>query len=421
LDLNLPGRHGLELIKEVRERAMDPTFIVLTAHGSIDSAVEAMQRGVFDYIEKPVLPERFRAAVGRALERAELRGEVDRLRREMMRGGRFDEMIGSSARMLELFRLTEQVAPTNAAVLIVGESGTGKEVLARAVHRLSPRANRPFVAVNCAAIPAPLLESEVFGHEKGAYTGATAARAGCFEQADGGTLFLDEIGEMPVEMQTKLLRVLEERTVRRVGGSRETAVDVRILAASNRDLEALCREGRFREDLYFRLNVFTLETPPLRKRMEDVPALADHFLRAFVRENPSRRTTGFSDEALAVLKKHPWPGNVRELRNIVQRAAVLCPQGEVRAEHLPRALRDGPADPPVVLDSGAASIPIGSTLADAEKEIILRTLRACEGRKPRAAEILGISLKTLYTRLQKYEEDGKERPARDRADPGGVT
>ncbi|RPJ42582.1 MAG: sigma-54-dependent Fis family transcriptional regulator [Candidatus Latescibacterota bacterium] len=420
LDLNLPDKNGLELIRELRERGMDPTIIVLTAHASIDSAVDAVQRGVFDYLEKPVLPERLRAAVARGLERAELRGEVDRLRREMMRGGRFEEMIGSSPRMLELYRLVDQVAPTNAAVLILGESGTGKEVLARAVHRISPRASRPFVAVNCAAFPESLLESELFGHEKGAFTGATAARVGCFEQADTGTLFLDEIGEMPLEMQTKLLRVLEEKKVRRVGGSREVPIDVRILAASNRDLDALRAEGRFREDLFFRLNVFQLETPPLRERMTDLAALAEHFLRGFLEENPSRRTTGFSAEALAFLKAHSWPGNVRELRNVVQRAAVLCSEGEIRPEHLPRFGEAGrPATAPAD-DRDAVSIPVGSSLSRAERELILRTLRACEGNKPQAAKILGISLKTLYTRLHEYEAGSGGSSERDGPDRGGI-
>jgi two-component system response regulator HydG len=425
IDLHLPGRSGLELVGDFQERGLEATLIVLTGHGTIDSAVEATRRGVFDYLVKPVQPELLRTVVDRGLERAGLRKELRELRRELMRSGRLDEMVGRSPRMIELYRLAEQIGPTTASVLITGESGTGKEILARVLHRLSPRATRSMIAVNCAAIPETLLESEIFGHEKGAFTGATTARAGCFEQAHESTLFLDEIGEMPVDLQTKLLRVLEDGKFRRVGGQHELAADVRVIAATNADVDSLLESGRFREDLYFRLNVFTLRVPPLRERPEDIPILAEHFLREYAEDRPSK-VTGFSEAALELMTAHDWPGNVRELRNLVQRGMILCVEGDIQPEHLPPALR-----PEVrAARSGggrAVTIPVGTTIAEAEKTLILQTLEACMGKKAQAAEILGISLKTLYTRLQKYnterppaEEHGGERareegsPTRDR-------
>jgi DNA-binding NtrC family response regulator len=400
IDLNLPGRSGLDLVADLRERGTEATLVVLTGNGSIDSAIEATRRGVFDYLLKPIEPSRLLAVVERGIERASLRQEVQQLRREMMRTGKLRQLVGRSPRMLELFRLMDQVAPSDASVLITGESGTGKEVVARSLHGLSPRAARAFVAINCAAIPATLLESEILGHEKGAFTGATSSRAGCFEQAGDGTLFLDEIVEMPVDLQSKLLRVLEDGKVRRVGGNREISVDVRVVAATNADVARLMEDGKLRPDLYYRLNVFHLRIPPLRERVEDIPILAEHFLEEFRPESRSP-IAGFSATALDLLLRHPWPGNVRELRNAIRQAVILCPGGEIQPENLPSSLRE-PLVSGISRDGRQVIIPIGASAAEAEKALILATLRACEGDKPRAAGILGLSLKTLYTRLKNY-------------------
>jgi DNA-binding NtrC family response regulator len=398
IDLDLPDRPGLGLLSELTTRGVEATMIVLTGHGSIDSAVEATRRGAFDYLVKPIEPERLSMVIERGLERAALRSEVLELRRQMGRDGCHHAMVGQSPPMLELFRLIDQVAPSNASVLIVGESGTGKELVARALHRQSPRGEKPFVALNCGAIPETLLESELFGHERGAFTGATSARTGCFEQADGGTLFLDEIGEMPPELQTKLLRVLEDGKVRRVGGSREQQVDIRVLAATNADIDERMREGKFREDLYFRLNVFTLRVPPLRERREDIPTLASHFLGRFLANEPFN-VSGFSDRALDALKAAEWPGNVRQLRNAVHHAVILCGEGEVLPEHLPthRVQRR-----PDASRADGLVISVGTSIADAERVLILETLGAYGGNKTRTADVLGISVKTLYTRLHAY-------------------
>lgn len=403
IDLNLPGRSGLEFVADLQERGEDATLIVLTGHGSIDSAIEATRRGVFDYLLKPIDPARFESVIERGLERAALRREVLQLRREMMRTGRLHQLIGRSPRMLEMYRLIEQIAPTQATVLIVGESGTGKELVARTLHRLSDRGTHVFVAINCAAIPETLLESEIMGHERGAFTGATASRAGCFEQAHEGTLFLDEIGEMPADLQSKLLRVLEDRKVRRVGGNREFSVDVRVIAATNADVERLLQTGKLREDLYFRVNVFTIAIPPLRDRADDIPILAEHFLEEF-RSQGRHPIVGFSGAAMELLLGHRWPGNVRELRNAVHQAVILCTGGEIQPEHLPPRLRPKAAAVPAASGPNII-IPVGTSIAEAEQSLITETLRACGGDKPKAAEILGISLKTLYTRLHKYEED----------------
>jgi DNA-binding NtrC family response regulator len=302
-----------------------------------------------------------------------------------------------------VYRLIEQVAPTNAAVLIIGESGTGKELAARTIHAMSPRASSRLVAINCAAIPETLLESEIFGHEKGAFTGATSSRAGCFELAHEGTLLLDEIGEMPIDLQTKLLRVLEDGIVRRVGGSTEIRVDVRVLAATNLPVEDLLSSAKFREDLYYRLNVFTLHLPPLRERREDIPLLAQHFLGKLVAES-GKSVAGFSDEAMSRLVAHDWPGNGRELRNVVERAVILCrsDEGEIQPHHLPQGVRgqrrpDGPAPA-----NGGLTIPVGTSIDDAERRLILETLASCGGNRTRTARILGITAKTLYSKLRRY-------------------
>jgi DNA-binding NtrC family response regulator len=401
-DLNLPGMGGMELIARLQELGIETTLAVLTGHGSIESAVEATKRGVYDYITKPIDLHHLTTLIRRGLERSRLRREVLGLRREMAQDGRFQELVGKSPRMGEIYRLVEQVAFSDASVFITGESGTGKEIIARTIHGLSPRAQERLVAVNCAAIPENLLESEMFGHEKGAFTGATNARPGCFELADGGTLFLDEIGQMPIELQSKLLRVLEDGMVRRVGGAKEVKVDARVLSAANTPVEELLSGGRLREDLYYRLNVFTIEMPPLRERREDIPLLANHFLAGFAETN-GRRIAEFSEDALAMMVGHDWPGNVRELRNAVQRSVILCSEGEIQARHLPASVRGKPGPPASAGGAEAkVEIPIGTSIESAEKTLILETLSACEGNKTKTAGLLGISVKTLYSKLHRY-------------------
>jgi two-component system, NtrC family, response regulator HydG len=403
MDLDLPGRSGLELVGDLQECGVEATLVVLTGTGSVPSAVEAMRRGVFQYLEKPAGTDLLKLVVEKGLERTALRQEVLDLRREVMKTGRLQELNGRAPRMLELYRLIDQVAPSTATVLITGESGTGKDLVARTIHRLSPRAARPFVAINCAAIPATLLESEILGHERGAFTGATLARAGCFEQANDGTLFLDEIGEMPADLQSKLHRVLEDGKVRRVGGNREVMVDVRVVAATNADVEQMLEQGKLRADLYYRLNVFSLHVPPLRERAEDIPLLAEHFLEKF-RGESRVSIAGFSQAALDLLSGQDWPGNVRELRNAIHRAVILCPGGEIQPQHLPFGLRRRIADIPSG-DGRTVSISVGASAADAEKALILATLRACDGDKPAAARLLDLSLSTLYARLRGYEQE----------------
>ncbi|MEZ4647427.1 MAG: sigma-54 dependent transcriptional regulator [Candidatus Eisenbacteria bacterium] len=398
-DLNMPGRTGLELIEDLRDGGIEATVLVLTAHASIDSAIQATKKGVYDYLQKPIEPSVVESVLIKALEHTAMRQEVLHLRRELQRQGRFQELVGDSPSMQALYRMIDQIAPTNASVLITGESGTGKEVVARTIHGLSPRRSGRFVAINCAAIPENLLESEIFGHEKGSFTGATASRPGCFEHAHEGTLFLDEIGDMPAGLQTKLLRVLEDGKVRRVGGQREIPVDVRVLAATNVEIDERLASGRLREDLYFRLNVFTLHLPPLRERAQDVPVLASHFLHNFAEEN-GKKLLGISQEAMDLMTRYDWPGNVRELRNVMQRAAILCDNDEVQPHHLPPSVR-----PIVRRESGsrdALSVKVGTPLEEVEKAVILETLEACSGNKTRAAAVLGITTKTLYAKLRRY-------------------
>jgi len=416
-DLQLPDRTGLELINEFRDRGVEATVVVLTAHGTINSAVEATRMGVYDYLTKPVEPDHFRSVILKGLERAAMQQEVALLRREMVRSGRFQDLIGRTPSMLELYRMIGQIAPTNAPVLILGERGTGKEVVARILHSLSTRAVARFVAINCAAIPENLLESELFGHERGAFTGATTARAGCLELANQGTLFLDEIGDMPVSLQSKLLRVLEDHKVRRVGGTNEYKVELRVVAATNADVPSLLGSGRFREDLYDRLNVFTLHLPPLRERAADIPALAQHFLAVYAQEN-ERQVVDFTAEAMEAMSRYHWPGNVRELRNAVQRAVILSTGAEVQRKDLPAVIRESSRfEEARSLDSvrpydgidrrvgdqpGTIRVRVGMALEEAERMLILETLASCGGNKTRASSILGITPKTLYTKLRQY-------------------
>ena len=404
-DLAMPGVDGLLLLRGLRDAQPDTPVILLTGRGSIPLAVGAIREGAWDFIEKPVDPARLKLAVERALERQAAQREVAGLRRRLKQLGQGD-FIGQSGAMRRVFELLQRVAPSRASVAILGESGTGKEVVARTLHQLSPRQSRPFVAINCASIPASLMESEIFGHERGAFTGAESRRAGVFELAHGGTLFLDEVGEIPVELQAKLLRVLEEGRLRRLGGRSETEVDARVLCATNRDLKAEIRAQRFREDLYFRLNVMQIQLPPLRDRREDIPLLVQHFVEKFSRET-GRPVLGVQPSTLQLLRGHDWPGNIRELRNALERAVILCDGDYLLPEHLPPELQVGRA--------GAAQlfkVPYGLPLDAVEKAYILGSLARMGNNKARTAEGLGVSEKTLYNKLHRYAAEAREAAAR---------
>ncbi len=402
-DLKMPGLDGIGLMEKAQATRSDATFVVMTAFGSISNAVEAVKKGAYNYLTKPLDFTVLAVVVERAVERSRLLQENSRLRDRLRERNAFGHVIGSHPSMVKLLRLVEQVAPSRASVLIQGETGTGKELIAEMIHRASPRAKAPLVRLNCAALSESLLESEIFGHEKGAFTGAITRREGRFELADGGTVFLDEVSEIPLPTQVKLLRFLQERTFERVGGNETLKVDVRILAASNRDLKQRIAEGLFREDLYYRLNVVTLELPPLRDRISDLPELALFFLRRYAQEN-GKRIDGFAEDALRALGAYAWPGNVRELENAVERAVVLCVGPRVEARHLPAAIHaEAPADavPPVP----------GTTIYDLERYAILRTLEACKGSTSKAATILGISPRKIQYKLHEYAvSDGGSAP-----------
>jgi len=393
-DLKMPNLDGMGLLAKLREQNLDIPSIVTTAFGEVSVAVQAMRAGAEDYLTKPIDFDALLLAVERTLQRREVASEAENLRRQLRARDQLglEGLLGTSPVMQRVYAMTKQVAPTRATVLITGESGTGKGELARAVHALSPRAKAPFVALHCASLAESLLESELFGHEKGAFTGADKRRVGRFEQADGGTLFLDEIGEIPAATQVKLLRVLQEKTFERVGGNELIKVDVRVVAATNKDLTAEVRERRFREDLYYRLNVVHLDMPPLRLRGPDVIVLADHFLRKFAREN-HRQIDSLSPAARAKLIAHSWPGNVRELENAMERAVVFTEGDTVEPDALPfeatPETRDGVRIP-------------GSSMAEIEKFAILSTMEAAQGSTTRAAEILDISVRTIQYRLHEY-------------------
>jgi DNA-binding NtrC family response regulator len=393
-DLKMPNMDGMELIARIREKNPEIPVIVATAFGDVSSAVQAMRAGAEDYLTKPIDFDALLLLVERTLERSELAAEAENLRRQLRTRDHagLEGLLGTSPAMQRVYGMARQVAPARASVLITGESGTGKGELARALHALSPRAAAPFVALHCSALAENLLESELFGHEKGAFTGADRRRVGRFEQAHGGTLFLDEIGEIPAATQVKLLRVLQERTFERVGGNDPVRVDIRLLAATNKDLATEVREHRFREDLYYRLNVVHIEMPPLRLRGQDVVALAEHFLRKFAREN-HRQIHGLSAAARSKISAHRWPGNVRELENAMERAVVFSTGDTVEADALPFDAAPDTFD--------GIRIP-GSTLAEIEKHAILSTLEAAEGSTGRAAEILDISVRTIQYRLHEY-------------------
>jgi two-component system response regulator HydG len=368
--------------------------IVMTAFGAVETAVLAMREGAADYLTKPLNMDELLIVLQRELERSRLRKETAQLRQQLTERYRFENIIGSSPEMQQVFKSIAQVAPSRATVLLTGESGTGKEVVAAAVHHRSPRASKPFVKLHCAALAETLLESELFGHERGAYTGAERRREGRFEQANGGTLFLDEIGEISLATQVKLLRVLQEREFERVGGNQTIRVDVRVIAATNRDLKQLVTEGRFREDLMYRLNVINIQMPPLRRRPSDVPALAAHFLKLYADEN-EKTVRSIGDAALARLAAYHWPGNVRELENVMERAVVLTDADTIELSHLPAELTA------TLQPSGAPPIP-GSTLDAIERYAILTTLEAEGGSTSKAAEVLGMSVRKVQYKLQEY-------------------
>ncbi len=398
-DLKLPGMSGLDVLRRAKQTNPDVAVIVATGYGTIDSAVAAMREGAYHYVTKPINPTVLLKLVEDVTEKRRLRAEVTDLRRQLNERFGFDQMIGRSRVMLDIFDVIRHVAPTRATVLITGESGTGKELVARAIHQASPRRDRPFIAFNCAALPATLVESELFGHERGAFTGAVQRRKGLFGAADGGTLLIDEVSELELGLQAKLLRVLEERAYTPLGSTREEKIDVRIIAASNRDLVTAVKEGKFREDLYYRLKVVSIRLPPLRDRREDIPMLARSFLERAIQEH-GLKPIRFDTDALRALQSHDWPGNVRELKNAIESAAVLARGDVIRAQDLPGALV-GEATPAATL-GGSPLFHIGMKMDDLEKNAILGTLEEAGGNRTKAARILGISLRTLQRKLKDY-------------------
>jgi DNA-binding NtrC family response regulator len=399
-DLKMPRMGGLELLEKLSTEAQTMAVVVVTAQGTIESAVQAMRMGAYDYITKPIDTDRLRTILQNASALLGTRAELEATRRKLRDTGSLGSLVGSSKKMQEIFRLTEMVAPSTASVLITGASGTGKELVARTVHELSPRRNKPFIPINCAAIPETLIESEIFGHEKGAFTGALERRTGCFELAEGGTLLLDEIGEMPVATQAKLLRVLEDRKLRRLGSKVETVVDVRVLAATNKVPEEAVAQGQLRNDLYYRLNVFNIHMPLLRDHKEDIPDLVKA-LMGEMNAKHGRKVAAVSEAVLNLFHNYSWPGNVRELRNTLERAVIVCDGPVVETKHLPpgfgQAIFRAASD-----DSNAVRLGVGTTVEEAERLLILKTLEATSNNKTRAAEILGISLKTLHNKLKEY-------------------
>ena len=398
-DLKMPGMDGIDLMRKAREQDPERLVIVMTAFGAVDTAVSAMREGAADYLTKPINVEELSLVIDRALERRRLRAEAGHMRQRLAERHRLQNMVGSSPAIRKVFDTVLQVAPSRASVLITGESGTGKELIAAAIHEHSPRAAAPFVKLHCAALAETLLESELFGHERGAFTGAVARRDGRFQQADRGTLFLDEIGEISPAIQVKLLRFLQEHEFERVGGNQTVKVDVRIVAATNRDLAKRVKDGLFREDLYYRLNVVSIEMPPLRARPSDIPLLATFFLHRYGEEN-GRKLTGFTDDALERLVKHSWPGNVRELENAIERAVVISRGDEIRVEDLAPTIQPASGG-----THGVPPIP-GSTLAELERFAILKTLEHTGGSTSRAAEILKISPRKIQYKLQEYQASG---------------
>jgi DNA-binding NtrC family response regulator len=399
-DLQMPGMSGFEMMERLRETGSLPPTIVLTAFGSLETALNTVHKyGGFWFLEKPIDLDALRALLLRAADHGRLARENERLRADLAQRGVLGDLVGSSHAMQHIFALIRQVAPTNACVLITGESGSGKELVARAIHQCSTRSGEPFIAINCAAMPETLMESEIFGHEKGAFTGAVERRAGALEMAEGGTLFLDEIAEMPLAMQAKLLRVLEDFHFRRLGGKQELSANVRLLSATNRDPQNAIHDGKLREDLYYRLNVFGIEIPPLRDRIEDVPMIVEAMIEKLNAKHGTR-VTHLSPEAREALLAQRWDGNVRELRNVVERSTILAGEGPITKAHLslaPRGVTAAQSAP-----AAGLNITVGMTVDEAERVLIEATLAQSRNNKTRAAGILGISAKTLHLKLRQY-------------------
>ncbi|MCI0419257.1 MAG: sigma-54 dependent transcriptional regulator [Acidobacteria bacterium] len=400
-DLSMPVMDGMTLLKRIKEDYPALSVIMLTAQATIDSAVEAMRVGAYDYLEKPPDLTRLRILLDKCLEAARKDKKVQLLENQVKYYGAFGDMAGNAPQMLEVYRLVELVAPSTASVLITGESGTGKELVARNIHLRSKRKEGPFIAINCSAIPETLMESEIFGHEKGAFTGALERRLGCFELANGGTIFLDEIAEMPVGTQSKLLRVIEERKFRRLGSKAEIDVDVRIVAATNKLPLKAVEAGELRNDLYYRLNVFCISLPPLRDRLSDIPVLTEALIRQ-LNDKHGKKVKGVADKVLKLFSTHNWPGNVRELRNVVERSLIVCDTDLIEERHLP-VLEQREVAP----SANSVAIPVGTTVAEAEKRLIYKTLEFTENNKTRASEILGVSLKTLHNKLNLYDAEAQ--------------
>jgi DNA-binding NtrC family response regulator len=401
-DLIMPRMDGMTLLRRIKESFSGLSVIMLTAQASIDSAVEAIKEGAYDYLEKPIDHTRLRILLDKVLERKRTLDEVELLKAQLRQYGSFGDLVGISRQMQEVYRLIEMVAPSTASVLITGESGTGKEMVARAIHNLSKRKTGPFIAINCSAIPETLMESEIFGHEKGAFTGALERRLGCFELANGGTILLDEIAEMPVGTQTKLLRLLEERKLRRLGSKSELEVDVRVLAATNKSPLKAVEEGALRNDLYYRINVFAIDLPPLRERLEDVPVLIENLIRQ-LNQKHDKHIKGIDPSVMKRFSLYLWPGNVRELRNVLERSMIVCPGDYIEESHLPPL-----SEPSAAVSPLEVMLPIGTTVEEAEKRLIYRTLEFTQNNKTRAASILGISLKTLHNKLNSYGTEAND-------------
>ena len=399
-DVRMPKMGGLDLLATLKAKGNEATVIVMSAYGNIDLALEAMKAGAYDYVQKPFKPDEVVLALRKAEERELLRRENRALREEIRKEHRFDDILAKSPKMLDIFRTITKIADYKTTVLVTGESGVGKELVARAIHHRSTRRGGPFVAVNCGAIPENLLESELFGHKKGAFTDAVHDRRGLFEEADGGTLFLDEIGELPLALQVKLLRVLEEEKIRRLGDARDIKIDVRIITATHRDLPAETKAGRFREDLFYRLNVLPIVVPPLRERREDIPLLIDHFV---ARNNARLGTSirGLDTESRRLLFEYRWPGNVRELENTIERAMVLAEGDQIVAQDLPERLRE--ARDPVQVQLASGELSVKKTMRIIEEILIRRALQRTKGNRTRAAEVLEISHRALLYKIKDYQ------------------
>jgi DNA-binding NtrC family response regulator len=401
-DLRMPGLSGMELLKKLRDEHPNLSVIMLTAQGTIEEAVEATKLGAVNFLEKPLDPKRLQVELRNCLDRHETGRQLEAAHRRLRELGFLGELVGNSRKIQEVMRMVEMVAPSRASVLITGESGTGKELVARTIHQRSPRHARPFVAVNCAAIPESLMESEIFGHERGAFTGAVERRVGCFELADGGTLLLDEIGEMPAATQAKLLRVLEDSKVRRLGSKSEVSVDVRVLASTNKVPEEAVAKGELRTDLYFRLNVVHIAMPPLREHLDDLEELTAALLADLSRKHGAPMKS-LEPEVIDLFRHYQWPGNVRELRNILERAVVTGDGEVLRKKDLPQDF----GRPAVTSAEDGLRLRAGLTVAEAERRLVLETLTFTQNNKTRAADMLGISLKTLHNKLKEYESEGK--------------